>query len=357
LRAALDQLALWGISAHQLSRVSVDTDGTLQLEAELADSVEWFCYAEGKLRFADPRHDKKIPLLERRYERALPNGMSVISYRPGRRVVLTSTESGDRSIVKGFRKGRGSLAVKHHQIATRACKSGFFRVPNLLHHDREHDFIAMERQAGSVPIIAAENIEIWRRIGVGLRSFQDSCDCTELKEFGQVDELAVLEELARRLQICSLELPPSWQAGRDLLESLAASMPETRIAASHRDLHDGQFLVCGQSLYLLDFDLLCQADTALDAGNLLAHMVLRDLQRDPTSNLHASRNCGEAFLSGLGRQCDEGFEPRCLFYQATAFFRLALIYSLRPRWQHLPPLLVRLGRQQINIAKDCVYNG
>ena len=357
LHAALNQLERWKIGAHQLSRVSVDSDGTLQLEAEGADSVEWFCYARGKLRRADPRHDRKIPLLISRLGHALPNSMRFISYRPGRRVVLASTGSGDQSIIKGFRKGRGSSAVKHHQIAMTACEKGIFRVPNLLYRDTGHDFVAMERQAGSAPAIAAENTSTWASIGAGLRSFQDSCDRTGLKLFSVVEELAVLDELARRFRLCALKLPPAWQAGRESLGSLVANLPGTQITATHRDLHDGQFLVSGHCLHVIDFDLLCQADTALDAGNLLAHIVLRDLQHGSESSFSDSRVCGEAFLSGLERQHDDGFEPRLSFYQATTFYRLALLYTLRPRWQHLVPSLVQLGQQQIAKAKDYVHQG
>jgi hypothetical protein len=353
LHAALKQLAGWEIGAHQLSRVSVESDGTLQLEAERADSREWFYYAGGKLCRADPQHDRKIPLLKNGLEYALPSGVRVISYRPGRRVVLASTGSGDQSIIKGFRKGRGSDAVKHHQIALRACEEGVLRVPNLLDHDSGRDFVAMERQVGSTPAIAAENTSTWASIGAGLRSFQDSCVCTDLEVFSVGDELAVLDELARRFRLCALDLPPGWQDGRESLESLSASLPEKQIAASHRDLHDGQFLVDGNRLHLLDFDLLCLADTALDAGNLTAHLVLRDLQHDPESSFSDAQACSEAFLSGLERHCDEGFEPRLAFYQATTFYRLALLYTLRPRWQYLAPALIHLGQQQI--AKATAY--
>jgi hypothetical protein len=357
LHAALTQLESWELSPHQLSRVSVDSDGTLQLEAERADTLEWFHYTSGNLCPAYPQHDKKIPLLSNRLGRPLPGGMKVISYRPGRRVVLASNGPGDRSIVKGFRKGRSSLAFKRHEIAMRACQEGFFRVPSLLDHDGRHDFVAMEKQAGSTPAIAAENASTWANVGAGLRSFQDSCDCTELRVFSRGDDLAVLDEMARRFRLCALDLPPAWQAGRESLGSLAATLPKTQITATHRDLHDGQFLAGGDCLHVLDFDLLCKADTALDAGNLIAHMVLRDLQRDPESSFSASRVCSEAFLSGFERHCDKGFGPTLSFYQATTFLRLALLYTLRPRWRHLVPSLVQLGQQQIARVKDRVYQG
>jgi hypothetical protein len=357
LHAALTQLESWELGPHQLSRVSLDSDGTLQLEAERAGTLAWFHYASGHLCRAYPKDDKKIPLLSSRLVRPLPGVMKVISYRPGRRVVLASTGPGDRSIIKGFRKGRGPLAFKHHEIAMRACQEGFFRVPNLLDHDGKHDFVAMERQAGSTPAIAAENASTWASVGAGLRSFQDSCDCTELRVFSRVDELAVLDEMARRFRLCALDLPPAWQAGRESLGSLAARLPKTRIAATHRDLHDGQFLASGDRLHVLDFDLLCKADTALDAGNLIAHMVLRDLQRDPESSFSASWICSKAFLSGLERHRDKGFGPTLSFYQATTFYRLALVYTLRPRWRHLVPSLVQLGQQQIARVKDRVFQG
>ncbi len=357
LHAALAQLERWKLSPQQLSRVSLEADGTLQLEAQAAGSLSWFRYAGGKLHRARPQDDKKIPLLNCRLRRNSPGGMSVISYRPGRRVVLSSTGFGDGSIVKGFRKGRGSSALRRHEIAMDACANGVFSVPGLLDRGAGQDFIAMERYAGSTPVIAEENGSTWGSIGAGLRNFQDSCDCTELKAFGVAEELAVLDELARRFRLCAIELPRSWQGGREALESVAASLPRARTTAAHRDLHDGQFLVNGHRVHVLDFDLLCRADTALDAGNLLAHMALRDLQRDHETSFSASRVCGEAFLAGLQRQRDNGFEHRLLFYQAATFYRLALLYTLRPRWQHLVPSLVQLGQRRLAGAGDYVLQG
>ena len=53
--------------------------------------------------------------------------------------------------------------------------------------------------------------------------------------------------------------------------------------------------------------------------------------------------CGEAFMEGLGWENDAAFWARLRFYEATSFLRLALIYSLRPRWKHLHGQLTEMG--------------
>ena len=355
LRGALGQLKDWQLDAHQLNRVSVDADGTMQLEAEKAGSTKWFSYAGGCLRRARPQQDRKIPLLNSCIGQSLPSGLTVISYRPGRRVVLASNRPQSDIFLKGYRKGRGTLAVTRHETAFKASGYGAFEVPNLIDCYRDRDLLVMERQHGSTPALDADSASTWSSVGAALRAFQDACDCSALNTFTSYDELAVLDELARRFQLCDLDLPPAWRAGRESLGALAASLPSSHPGAAHRDLHDGQLLVNGHSLSLLDFDLLCRADTALDAANLLAHMALRDLQRNPLSNFSGSRACGRAFLSGLERRRENGFELRLLFYQATTFYRLALLYSLRPRWQHLVDSIVQLGRQRIAGAKAYGY--
>ena len=119
-------------------------------------------------------------------------------------------------------------------------------------------------------------------------------------------------------------------------------MPPAIHGLAHRDLHDRQFIVSGsKTISLLDFDLVCVADVALDAANLLAHMKLRTLQRNLADSDTALRDCSESFLQGLARQHETGFELRLLFYQASTYLRLALLYAIRPRWMHLTaPLIV-----------------
>lgn len=348
LMLALAGLQQQQLSPGHLSRVAVERDGTLHIEAETASSQRWFRYST-TLKELRPRDEKKIPLLQKLCENSEGPRTAVLSYRPGRRVVLGMAGMQHLSIVKGYKRRGSERAASCHEIAAAACGRGGFLVPRLLEHRAEDESLVMARHRGASPGIGYESVKVWAAIGTRLRSFQSACVTEPLQEFDAQDELAILDEQARRFLLCMPALPENWQMGRDLLTEAAARLSPAELCLTHRDLHDGQFLVCGEQVSLLDFDLLCKADTALDAGNLLAHIVLRELQSG--SGDRRAADCRRALLSGLARQAEPGFGQRLLFYQATSFYRLALLYALRPRWAHLTKVLIEHGKRCIDAYK------
>ena len=55
-------------------------------------------------------------------------------------------------------------------------------------------------------------------------------------------------------------------------ERLSRYLPPTNPVGIHRDFYHDQVLVKGNRLFLLDFDLYCMGDPALDIGNFVAHL-------------------------------------------------------------------------------------
>ena len=348
LQGALASLQARNLPKTHLKRVAVERDGTLHVEADGFGPPRWFTYQDRKLQELWPHDDKNIPLLAKRFVNDSALGQVVISYRPGRRIVLGLKDSvGDR-IFKGYKRRQCRLAAASHAIAVSACRAGGFEVPRLLEYAEDTDYLVMAKQAGSNPETCVEAKRIWAKIGAYLRRFQQSCPGGALTDFNSRDELSVLDERARRFLLCTPQLPANWQRGRELLEEKMVRLPAPSVGLTHRDLHDGQFLVDGEVVSLLDFDLLCNADVALDAGNLLAHLVLRELQAADNCSTNAARVCSDAFLQGLARCQEPGFKRRLYYYQATSFYRLALLYALRPRWAHLTDTLISRGRQCID---------
>ncbi|MEO2236694.1 MAG: phosphotransferase [Candidatus Poseidoniia archaeon] len=113
------------------------------------------------------------------------------------------------------------------------------------------------------------------------------------------------------------------------------------------DLHDGNLMRIGSRVGLLDFDMLCVGDAALDLANLSAHLELRALQGIRGASLAGAAACDQALRRGFGQQNCE-FARSLEFHRATTFLRIALIYHLRPRWAALTPGLVRL-------AESCLH--
>jgi Ser/Thr protein kinase RdoA (MazF antagonist) len=87
------------------------------------------------------------------------------------------------------------------------------------------------------------------------------------------EELKLLQE---RLDIVAAQRP-AWQ-GRlaDLAAAcarLAADLPVVSPRPIHRDFYHDQILLDGERLWLVDLDLLCAGDPALDAGNFVGHLL------------------------------------------------------------------------------------
>src|SRR5256712_8249309 len=61
-------------------------------------------------------------------------------------------------------------------------------------------------------------------------------------------------------------------------DRLGAATPEPTTCGIHRDFYADQVSVDGERLFLLDFDLYCEGDPALDIGNFLGHITEQSLR-------------------------------------------------------------------------------
>jgi aminoglycoside phosphotransferase (APT) family kinase protein len=329
-----------------IRRIEIDKHGRVCLQFH--DRESWCDISRFPPRELDPREDSRIPLAALARKRRL----DILGYRPARRMVAAGRLDGVAAVWKGYRRGKGARHARHYALAASALHGGGVRTPAILEVDQEADFLVMRREAGLQPAVAEANAEDFRRMGSGTRQLQAfRGDLDALGGFGRGDELAVLQERVRRLTMAGGSPPEDWLRLESSLAEAVSGPPPAAAVLSHRDLHDGQWLVHEGRPCLLDFDLLCLAEPELDAANFLAHLDLRRLQRPDAISSRDVAACGEAFLNGLGCGDSSGQQARLAFYQATTFARLALVYQLRPRWQGLVGALVDLGLARLaNLA-------
>lgn len=92
------------------------------------------------------------------------------------------------------------------------------------------------------------------------------------------DELKILHD---RLPKVARQYP-QWEKRLELLlekcDRLGADTPEFLPCSIHRDFYGDQIIVNGDRLYLIDFDLYCQGNPALDIGNFIAHITESSLR-------------------------------------------------------------------------------
>lgn len=107
-----------------------------------------------------------------------------------------------------------------------------------------------------------------------------------------VDELTILHE---KLPLVT-QKKPQWALRIQRLlkacDKLAGSLPIVTPQGIHRDFYADHVLMDGNRIYLLDFDLYCLGDPALDIGNFVGHM--REWALRKRGNLYALADREEA---------------------------------------------------------------
>jgi len=267
----------------------------------------------------------------------------VLSYRLARRCVLRYTAAVsdgdvDKIIVKIARRRRIAATInalehlRHGGFALGAADA--LTVPGTLAVDPGHRFLVMEH----VPGQAIHDL-------VGLAEFEDACagaantlaklqrsvSTTGLPPYTVRDEISGLQQWA---QLVGDPYPHLRRTIEDHIDELEIRMPSDRqVVCLHRDFYDKQVIYSPRRISLIDCDGLAAGDPALDYGNFLAHLVLRTLQ-------HAEH--GERIIKGMG--AFRGTFPmppaRVAWWTSAALVRLAAIYSMRPRWRSLTPVLL-----------------
>lgn len=333
LASMLRDLELAFPDLDEVVRVDVEDGGGLGLTATGAGTTRWFTHGERGLVECFPARDARLPLaawLQTNRE------WRVLSYRPGRRVVVRANQGDETRVFKGHKKSRSARAAAHQRIAEGAMDHGAFRVPHLLRRDGEHEALVFEFLAGDEVALGKESASAYARLGQQLALFQKERAAAELEVFDVRAELDVLERWKRKVVLALGALPEGWSEAYARLEQGARALPAPELGLCHRDLHDRQVHLArgqgGADVAVLDFDLLCRADVALDPGNLIAHLRWRGHQRLHGADEASARMLSSAFLSALARDEEPGFRSRLAFYSASAFLRIALVYRLRPRW-------------------------
>jgi hypothetical protein len=322
---------------QEVLRVDVDDFGAVHVTARTPQATHWFVHDDRGLIARRPQDDPALPLAERLQT---TDDWTVLSYRAGRRAVVQVTQGGCRNVVKGHRKGRSARAAVNQSIAEGTLRSVGVRVPRLLRHEGRHEALVFEHADVQEIELDASATPYLARLGAHLRGFQEDPCRKHVKSFLHTDELGVLDLWRRKVERAVGELPDGWEAGRQRVEELAGALGEIRPVLAHRDLHDRQLFRIDGEVALLDFDLLCQADSALDAANLIAHLRWRAMQGLFGADEATAEAGSRALLEGLDRNAEPDFDRRLAFYQATAFLRLALVYRVRPPWGTLVPGLV-----------------
>jgi Ser/Thr protein kinase RdoA (MazF antagonist) len=162
------------------------------------------------------------------------------------------------------------------------------------------------------------------------------------------DELRILQErlpeVARR--------KPRWERriGRVLeaCDRLSARTPELEPRGIHRDFYADQVIVGEDRIHLIDFDLYCKGDPALDIGNFLGHLTEQSLRTfgDPGALAHVEAALEEHFVELSG----EAARPAVRAYADLTLARHIHLSTLFPERRAFTGDLLELCEERLEIA-------
>lgn len=87
------------------------------------------------------------------------------------------------------------------------------------------------------------------------------------------DELRILEGCFLSVKNCQPQLANRLDALWQACLSLGESLSDRPITGIHRDFYSDQVILHKGRFYVIDFDLYCEGDPALDIGNFTAHLT------------------------------------------------------------------------------------
>jgi tRNA A-37 threonylcarbamoyl transferase component Bud32 len=272
----------------------------------------------------------------------------VLGYRLRKRCVLRvalATRPADNGapasvVVKALRPRRlAALTGAHADFAAPNPGAAAFALPRVLHVDEAHGAVVMEDIRGRTLHAMAGTAGLSRTYavaGCALREFHRRPTGTGAPRTA-TDELA---HLAGWTRLVGELFPAMADEQARLLDRLADAGNRLHAAPApvlvHRDFYDKQVIADADRLTLLDLDTATAGDAALDLGNFLAHVRLRQLQSP--QHAHALAAAGNAFQEAYGT--DHELLTRTSWWRAATTLRLAALYALRPRWRSLSPQLL-----------------
>jgi len=153
------------------------------------------------------------------------------------------------------------------------CSDGI-QVPQPLGYLREFNIWFQRKVGGAAAfelIVGQHGEQALERIAQAIYKLHQ-CDVKLTKRHTQENELAILQQNLCTVSQQHLDWSARLEKLFDCCLQLSEQLPKVTEVPIHRDFYHDQLLIDADKLYLLDLDLMCYGDPALDIGNFVAHV-------------------------------------------------------------------------------------
>jgi hypothetical protein len=279
----------------------------------------------------------------------------VVRHKPGRRCLIEYSLNSSRGAMEVL----GKIRVKGLDFQTyhlhRALWQGGFDENSL-------DGLSVPESLGTIPewhmlvqrkvegVSLEQSLEPGLMVSVAdlIYKLHQSSYCSP-RQHTIDDELDILKE---RLELLKTE-HPGWSTRLERIleasKNLAASLPPVKPCLIHRDCYSDQ-IIKGTRLYLLDLDLCCMGDPALDIGNFIAHISEFALRTtgDVAAFQVAERALEQRFIERTGQDTRLAVQ----IYTTLTLVRLIAISQLIPERRVITEQLIAHCEARLGLRLD-----
>lgn len=167
-----------------------------------------------------------------------------------------------------------------------------------------------------------------------------------------LDELRILHDRLSRVMGNRPEWTPRLHRILSACDRLGPTIPEPTVCGIHRDFYPDQILVDGARLYLIDLDLYCQSNPALDIGNFIAHLIeysLRTYLTPDALSVHETA-IATAYLRYSAPALQPALHTAIESYTTLTLVRHIYISTQFPERRPFTEALLQLCEQRLAIA-------
>jgi hypothetical protein len=159
------------------------------------------------------------------------------------------------------------------------------------------------------------------------------------------DELRILHEVLPIVAQAASRWGRRIERLLDGCDRLGRATPEPTPRGIHRDFYADQVIVDGERLHLIDFDLYCEGDPALDVGNFLGHVTEQSLRTlgDPGAHDELEREMENRFAELSG----EATRAALRTYATLTLVRQVYISTLFPERRRFTERLLELCEERL----------
>lgn len=288
--------------------------------------------------------------------------IQVIRHKPGRRCLIEYeliNDFGEPIILIGKVRAKGT-DFNSYELQKRLWSAGF--------PDDSVDGISVPEPVGVIPqwkmwlqrkvegeiftqfLTQNNNIFLANRIVEAAHKLHKT-NIPPRRSHTMTDELRILDE---RISLV-IQQYPQWQEPLErILEKchhLGQNTPEPKCCGIHRDFYPDQVIINNSRLYLIDLDLYCEGNPALDIGNFIAH--LQEYSLRTFGNAEALRDYENALTERFIQLTSDKFRTVIAAYTTLTLVRHIYISTQFTERRYFTEALLNLCEQRFTIIHNC----